>query len=199
VQSACDISICAEAGEQPCCRNDHVSFVVVGSTNRPDAVLNVRHAGAPPNIHARLPPEPRNSMRSSGQVFAVIDDALQSVEDIAAYWVRVPFAQFGAFRPELLDMAGKVRKARKSLNVARRARDATSPSYCFRERKHCGGRFPTSPDRVTAKSLEPKPSFSLITSIAQKTLHQLRTEEGMTLCGSRSVCREGVLQRRARV
>jgi hypothetical protein len=47
-------------------------------------------------------------MRSGGQVFAVIDDALQCVEDIAAYWIRVPFSQFGAFRAELLDMPSKV-------------------------------------------------------------------------------------------
>jgi hypothetical protein len=67
-----------------------------------------------------------------------------------------------------------------------------APSDCFRKSKHRDGRLPTSPDRATAKSFKPKPSLSVTASLAhKKTLHQLRTEEGMTLCGSRSVCREG--------
>jgi hypothetical protein len=56
-------------------------------------------------------------MRSAGQVFAVTDDALQPVENIAAYWIGVPLAQFGAFRAELLDVTGKVREALKSLSL----------------------------------------------------------------------------------
>jgi hypothetical protein len=49
--------------------------------------------------------------------FAVIDDALQLIENIPAYWVGVAFAQFGSRRAELLDVTGKVRQALKSLSL----------------------------------------------------------------------------------
>src|SRR5262249_33376274 len=104
-----------EAGEQPSCWYDYVSFGVVGSPRPPDAILRMRHASAPPNIHLRLPPKPRDATRSDGQVFAVIDDALQPVENSSTYWIGVPFTQFGTRRAELLDVTGKVRDVLKSL------------------------------------------------------------------------------------
>jgi hypothetical protein len=50
-----------------------------------DAVLHVRHAAAPPNIQFRLPPKLGEPMRSGGQVFAVIDDDLQPIENVPTY------------------------------------------------------------------------------------------------------------------